>query len=73
MIFAAGTRAAKQAIVEHVTVERVKHPGNVKVKRDYIDVVSAFDIETSRIPDTEESIMYVWQWAFESDVIVGRT
>lgn len=73
MIFAAGTCAAKQAIVDHVTVGRVEHPGNIKVKREYVDVVSAFDIETSRIPDTEESIMYVWQWAFESDVIVGRT
>ena len=57
MIFAAGTRAAKQAIVDHVTVERVEHPGNVKVKREYADVVSAFDIETSRIAGTEESIM----------------
>ena len=46
MIFAAGTRAAKQVIVDHVTVERVEHPGNVKVKRDYANVVSAFDIET---------------------------
>lgn len=73
LIFAAGTRGAEQAIVEHVTVGRVKHPASVKVKREYVDVVSAFDIETSRVPDTEESIMYVWQWAFESDVIVGRT
>ena len=54
MIFAAGTRAAEMAIVDHVTVERVEHPGNVKVKREYVDVVSAFDIETSRIPDTEK-------------------
>ena len=38
-----------------MTVERVEHPGNVKVKREYVDVVSAFDIATSRIPDTEES------------------
>ena len=73
MIFAAGTRAAEMAIIEHVTVDRVKHPGKVKVKREYADVVSAFDIETSRIPDTEESLLYIWQWAFESDVIVGRT
>ena len=73
MIFAAGTRAAETAIIEHVTVERVEHPGRVKVKREYADVVSAFDIETSRIPDTEESIAYLWQWAFEDDVIVGRT
>ena len=44
MIFAAGTRAAKQAIVDHVTVERVGHPGGVKVKSEYSDVLSSFDI-----------------------------
>lgn len=73
MILLAGTCEAERAIVEHVTVDRVEHPGRTKVKREYADVVSAFDIETSRIPNTEESLMYIWQWAFEFDVIVGRT
>lgn len=72
MILKACTPEADERIVEAVTASIVDHLGR-KVKREYIDTVSAFDIETSRIPDTEESIMYVWQWAFERDVIVGRT
>ena len=55
--------------------------GNQKTKdlKQYVDVISAFDIETTRIIDIEQSVMYVWQWAFgtlESGceyVVVGRT
>ena len=32
----------------------------------YIDVLSAFDIETTAIKEIEQSFMYVWQWAFQS-------
>lgn len=40
----------------------------------YLDCVTAFDIETTRLPDVEQSIMYVWQWQF-SDwcTVMGRT
>ena len=37
------------------------------------DIVCAFDIETSKLPDYDHSVMYVWQFAFNHDVIVGRT
>lgn len=49
--------------------------GRGKRARCYIDLVSAFDIETSRInvDGEDNSIMYVWQWAIENDVIIGRT
>ena len=33
-------------------------------KRDYINIISAFDIETTRIPSIDNSVMYIWQWAF---------
>ena len=40
----------------------------------YADIVSAFDIETTRIERIEQSVMYVWQWAFTVDlVLIGRT
>lgn len=44
----------------------------------YADCVAAFDIETSRFPDIEQSAMYVWQFCLDfSDghdvVIMGRT
>ena len=51
-------------------------PGNPKTKSKvkYLDIVTAFDIETTRIEEIEQSVMYVWQWCF-SDVVcvVGRT
>lgn len=49
------------------------NPGK-KLKRRYLDIVTAFDIETSRIPGMEESAMYVWQWQFGLNyTVMGRT
>lgn len=39
----------------------------------YADCICSFDIETTRIEEREQSIMYVWQWAFEETVVYGRT
>lgn len=54
-----------------------KRRGNQSKKkekqRDYLNLVTAFDIETTRIPGMEQSVMYIWQWAFEDTVVVGRT
>ena len=39
----------------------------------YKDIVSAFDIETTSIDEIEQSVMYLWQWAFNEDLVVyGR-
>ena len=45
-----------------------------KYKSRYLNCVSAFDIETSRITvdGDEVSFMYVWQFAIENTVIIGR-
>ena len=41
------------------------NPGRKKSKQiDYINILSAFDIETSALLDIQQSIMYVWQWHF---------
>ena len=49
--------------------------GNQSGKKDrYKDIITAFDIETTRIKEIEQSVMYVWQWAFDDDLcVVGRT
>lgn len=53
-----------------------RHVGNPssKAKKQYKDIITAFDIETTRLQDIEQSIMYIWQWQFGHDVtVVGRT
>lgn len=43
-------------------------------KVQYLDCIDAFDIETTRIPEIEQSIMYVWQWCFsDCCTVVSRT
>ena len=49
-------------------------------KRTYLSVISAFDIETTRIPTIDNSVMYIWMWHFrhmdtddEGFTIYGRT
>jgi hypothetical protein len=39
----------------------------------YADCVCSFDIETTRLQEREQSIMYVWQFAIEETVVYGRT
>ena len=35
-----------------------------KERRDYINIISGFDIETTRIETINNSVMYIWQWHF---------
>lgn len=51
-------------------------PGNqgTRKARRYLDCVCAFDIETTRLPEIEQSFMYVWQFCVNAEfVVVGRT
>lgn len=48
------------------------NPGT-KLKFRYKDVITAFDIETTRIEEIEQSVMYIWQWAFDDICVIGRT
>lgn len=51
-------------------------PGNqgTKKTRRYLNCVCAFDIETTRLPEIEQSFMYVWQFCVNAEyVVVGRT
>lgn len=41
---------------------------------DYLHNLTAFDIETTRDPDTDQAWMYIWMWGFEDiGVLIGRT
>lgn len=42
-------------------------------KYTYKDAICAFDIETSSIPFTEHSFMYIWQFHINGKTIIGRT
>lgn len=43
-------------------------------KKRYLDIVTAFDIETSKLPEQDQSIMYIWQWHFDGiGTLIGRT
>lgn len=49
-------------------------PHHRSSKSSIWNCVNAFDIETSNIPNSDESHMYIWQWAIDEDVVViGRT
>lgn len=55
------------------------NPGKRKSKQiDYINILSAFDIETTCLQDIQQSYMYIWQWHFvnietgENVTIYGR-
>lgn len=38
-----------------------------------VDIISAFDIETTSIKSKRLSFMYIWQWAFGDVCYIGRT
>lgn len=50
--------------------------GNQGTRRqyDYLHNLSAFDIETTRDPETDKAWMYIWMWGFEDiGVLIGRS
>lgn len=45
-----------------------------KGSKPYLDIVTAFDIETTRLPEIEQSVMYIWQFQYGLDqTVTGRT
>ena len=45
-----------------------------KGSNNYLDVITAFDIESTRLKDIEQSVMYIWQFQLGLDItIIGRT
>jgi len=65
----------KIELLNNIKVQKrsVGNQGNKK-KAKYKDIISAFDIETTRIKSIEQSVMYVWQWQFGNSLtVIGRT
>lgn len=55
---------------------QTRKPGNQSTRQLYYykDILCAFDIETTKIPDQDQSVMYVWQFAIGPEkVVIGRT
>lgn len=61
--------------IKNCDIER-RSVGNqgTTARRIYKQMLTGFDIETTRIPAEDQSFMYVWQWYFEGvGVVIGRT
>lgn len=59
------------SLAQHSTVKRNKRK---KRQKDYLNVIASFDIETTRLPDIEQSFMYLFAIQFGPDItIYGRT
>lgn len=42
----------------------------------FLNIITAFDIETTRIKSIEQAVMYIWQWHFAEPLnitVIGRT
>jgi hypothetical protein len=71
------------SLINNIAVQKrsAGNPGT-RSKIKYKDIITAFDIETTRLTvgidedgkPIQHSVMYVWQWQFGNDVtIIGRT
>lgn len=63
-----------ERILERGIAKKPKGNPGRKQKPYYVDLITAFDIETTRIEEIEQSIMYIWQWYFDGiGCLLGRT
>lgn len=61
-------------IIQNAATLKRRGGSRAHSKRTYKDLVCAFDIETTRIPEIEQSIMYIWQFQIdEICTVIGRT
>ena len=62
------------SIIEKTPLQKRKR-GNPASRKaiSYKNAVCAFDIETTRLADIEQSIMYIWQFQFNEYTLIGRT
>lgn len=57
--------------IPELTPEEI--PKGKRSRYRYNAQICAFDIETTSLPEIQQSFMYVWQFAIENYVITGRT
>ena len=63
----------KQVLDSTPRVIRLKGNPGRKNKPVLLDMVCAFDIETSELKEIEQGFMYIWQFQFREYTIIGRT
>ena len=57
-----------------VDAPTIHKKGKSRDRVEYYNLVTAFDIETTRNPDDDQAWMYIWMWGFEDiGVLIGRT
>ena len=45
-----------------------------KGSKDILNVITAFDIESTRLEEIEQSVMFIWQWQIGPDLtVIGRS
>ena len=49
------------------------NPATRKTEFRYLDIITAFDIETTNDLQIQQAYMYIWQYQFGSYTIIGRT
>ena len=49
------------------------NPAREKINYRYLDVITAFDIETTNDLEVQQAYMYIWQYQFGAHTIIGRT
>lgn len=60
------------SFLENIPV--LKTRGRRSRKEKYLDIITAFDIETTNIDKYQQSVMYIWQFQItDDDTIIGRT
>lgn len=61
-------------MLRRAVVKRPRGNNATKNPRIYLEDVCAFDIETSRLPGTDDAFMYVWQFQIDERLtVMGRT
>ena len=60
------------SILANVKTQNRRNHQRTKLK--YLDIITAFDIETTNIDDLKQAVMYIWQWQIGPEyTIIGRT
>lgn len=71
---AEATQRLKGIIREAGHVKRKRGNQRTRKRVRYVNILTAFDIETTYLSDIDQSFMYVWQWHFHGYfTVVGRT
>lgn len=62
------------SIFQNLPVQKKGQGRRIHDKKQYRDIICAFDIETTRIEEIEQAVMYIWQFQVGTFcTVIGRT